>query len=89
LSINVGVGIDFTAGKGKLDTNLTGNLLTNDNTNVGVATITGGGEETASPLAARILAGVQLNLWKLKIYTQVNASATPAASAGFGIRGVL
>jgi hypothetical protein len=30
-----------------------------------------------------------VNLWKLKVYTQVNASPTPTASIGFGIRLVL
>jgi hypothetical protein len=89
LSIYVGVAVDLNAGKGRLDTNLTGTLLTSQGQNVGATTITGGGEESASPLAGRILAGLQLNLWKLKLYAQVNASATPAASVGFGIRGVL
>jgi hypothetical protein len=35
------------------------------------------------------LAGVQLNLWKLRAYVQVNGSPAPAASVGAGIRGVL
>lgn len=89
VSLYVGAAVDLNLGNGKLDTNLAGVLLTSDMRNVGTATITGGGEESASPLAARVLAGVQLNLWKLKIYAQVNGSATPAASVGFGIRGVL
>ncbi len=89
LSIYVGVAVDVNAGTGKLDANLAGTLLTSEGQNVGTATITGGGEESASPLAARALAGLQLNLWKLKLYSQVNASATPAASVGFGIRGTL
>jgi len=89
LSIYVGAAVDFTAGSGKLDTNLAGTLVTSDNRDVGTATVTGGGDESASPVAARILAGAQLNLWKLKLYTQLNGSATPAASVGFGIRGVL
>ena len=66
-----------------------GPLTTSDGRDVGTATITGGGTENASPVAARILAGAQLNLWKLKLYLQLNGSATPAASVGFGIRGVL
>ena len=89
LSLYVGAGVDFTVGTGKLDANLTGTMRTEDNRDIGTTTITGGGENSASPVAARILAGAQLNLWKIKIYTQVNASATPAASLGFGIRGVL
>jgi hypothetical protein len=89
VSLYVGAGIDFTAGTGKLDANLTGTMRTQDNRDIGTTTISGGGDNSASPVAARILAGVQLNLWKLKIYAQVNGSATPAASVGFGIRGVL
>lgn len=89
VSLYVGAAIDFTLGSGTLDTNLSGVMVTSDNRNIGTTTITGGGEESASPLAYRILAGAQLNLWKLKIYAQVNGSATPAASVGFGIRGVL
>jgi len=89
VSLYVGAAIDLTVGSGKLETNLDGVMVTNDNRNIGTTTITGGGEESASPLAYRILAGAQLNLWKLKIYAQVNGSATPAASVGFGIRGVL
>jgi hypothetical protein len=89
VSIYVGAALDFTAGQGSLDTNLNGTLFTSDGRPIGTTTITGGGDESASPFAARILAGVQLNLWKLKIYAQVNGSSTPAASVGFGIRGVL
>ena len=89
LSLYVGAGVDFTAGTGKLDANLTGTLRTTDDRDIGTTTITGGGDNTASPVAARILAGAQLNLWKLKVYAQVNGSPTPAASVGFGIRGVL
>jgi hypothetical protein len=90
VSIYVGAALDFTAGKGKLDANLNGTLLTSDNRQIGTATISGGGEESASPFAARVMAGAQLNLWKLKLYTQLTASPSPlAASVGLGIRGVL
>jgi hypothetical protein len=89
VSVYVGAGVDFTASSGKLTTNLTGNLLTEDNRNVGTTTITGGGNNSGSPVAGRVMTGAQLNLWKLKVYVQLNASATPAASIGAGIRGVL
>lgn len=89
VSFYVGAGFDFTAGKSKVDANLTGQLHTTDNRDVGTVTIAGSGDNTGSPAAARVLAGVQLNLWKLKIYVQANASATPAASVGFGLRLVL
>jgi hypothetical protein len=89
LSVYIGAAVDITAGTGKLDTNLDGTLTTSDNRDVGTATITGGGQEDASPLAGRILAGAQLNLWKLRLYLQLNGSTTPAANVGFGVRGVL
>lgn len=89
VSVYVGGALDFTAGSGTLDANLGGTLYAGDGTMIGASTITGGGARSASPFAARVLAGAQLNVWKLKLYAQVNGSATPAASVGFGIRGVL
>lgn len=89
VSVYVGAGVDFTASSGSLTTNLTGTLLTSDQKNIGTTTLTGGGSNSGSPVAERVLAGAQLNLWKLKVYVQLNASATPAASLGAGIRGVL
>lgn len=88
VSLYVGAGVDFTASTGKLTTSLNGNILTEDARNVGTMTMTGNGDNTGSPVTGRILAGVQLNLWKLKVYTQVNAGPN-AASVGAGIRGVL
>jgi hypothetical protein len=89
VSVYVGAALDFTAGTGKLDANLAGTLFAGDGTPIGTSTITGGGDRSASPFAARVLAGAQLNVWKLKLYGQVNGSVPPAASVGFGIRGVL
>ncbi|HUS33511.1 MAG TPA: hypothetical protein VMZ53_33645 [Kofleriaceae bacterium] len=89
VSVYIGAGVDFTASSGKLTTNLAGDLLTEDNRNIGTTTITGGGNNSGSPVAARVMAGAQLNIWKLRAYVQLNASATPAASIGAGIRGVL
>jgi hypothetical protein len=88
VSLYVGAGIDLTASTGKLTTSLDGNLLTDDMRSVGTATMTGNGDNSGTPFSGRVLAGVQLNLWKLKIYTQVNASPN-AANVGAGIRGVL
>lgn len=50
------------------------------------AQIKGRGSNNGSPGTARILAGVQLNLWKLKVFGQVNASQAPAASIAFGLK---
>ncbi len=88
VSVYVGGAVDLTASTGKLTTSLNGNLLTDDMRSVGTATMTGNGDNTGTPFSGRILAGVQLNLWKLKVYTQVNASPN-AANVGAGIRGVL
>lgn len=88
LSIYVGAGVDLTASTGKLTTSLNGNILTDDMRNVGTMTMSGSGDNTGSPAIGRILAGGQLNLWKLKVYTQLNAGPN-AASVGAGIRGVL
>jgi hypothetical protein len=89
VSVYVGAGVDFNASTGRLNVALDGNLMTEDGRNVGTTTIEGGGNTSGSPLAGRIMAGAQLNLSKIKVYVQLNGSATPAASIGAGIRGVL
>jgi hypothetical protein len=87
-SVYVGAGVDLTASTGKLTTSLNGNILTDDMQSVGTMEMSGGGDNSGSPVTGRILAGAQVNLWKLKIYTQVNASQN-VANVGAGIRGVL
>jgi hypothetical protein len=91
LSLYGGAGVDFTAGKSTVDAALNGNVRTTDasNTDVGTATVTATGDNTASPTALHALVGAQINLWKLKIFVQSNASQTPAASVSFGLRLVL
>ncbi|MEZ4360868.1 MAG: DUF6588 family protein [Kofleriaceae bacterium] len=91
LSIYGGVGIDFTAGSSTVDAALSGQARTTDgsNTDVGTVTITADGDNTASPAAMHALAGLQLNLWKLKAFVQGNVAQTPAASVSFGLRLVL
>lgn len=89
-SLYAGVGFDLTAGKSELDADLTGTLIQkSDGTNLGTVHITEKGSSTSSPGQARGLAGVQVNLWKLKIYAQANVSQLPAASLGVGLRLVL
>jgi hypothetical protein len=88
-SIYGGVGFDFTEGKAYVDGNLSGPIKTPDGTNVGTVTIDETGTNTASPGNFYGLAGVQLNLWSLKIFSQVNVSPEPAASLAFGLRLVL
>ena len=85
----IGVAADLTLGSGTLTADLDGTIHASDGRVIGTSAIAGGGDATASVFAPRMLAGAQLNLWKLRFYLQVNASTTPAASLGFGIRGVL
>jgi hypothetical protein len=88
-SVYAGVGFDITGGKSTVDADLTGTMTTPDKTNIGNVHITETGSNTSSPGQFRGLAGVQLNLWKLKVYAQANVSQIPAASLGFGVRLVL
>jgi hypothetical protein len=89
VSLYVGAGFDITGGKTSVDADLTGTLTTPDKTNIGTVHITETGNNTSSPGQFRGLAGVQVNLWSLKVYSQVNVSQLPAASIGFGVRLVL
>ncbi|MEO8843042.1 MAG: hypothetical protein ABI591_12695 [Kofleriaceae bacterium] len=89
VSLYIGAGFDVTGGKSTVDADLTGTLTTPDKTNIGTVHITETGSNTSSPGQFRGLAGVQVNLWKLKVYSQVNVSQLPAASIGFGVRMVL
>ncbi|MGE0872520.1 MAG: hypothetical protein AB7P03_28450 [Kofleriaceae bacterium] len=53
---------------------------------IGTAEIAASDSNSGSPASARGLAGVQLNLWKLKLFAQANMSMIPAVSLGFGAR---
>ena len=86
LSVYVGGGIDFTAGKTSIDANLDGAVKATDVTDVGNVKITASGSNTGSPAAFRALAGVQVNLWRLKVFAQGNLSQNSTASVSFGLR---
>jgi hypothetical protein len=88
-SIFVGAGVDFTYGKSTVNGNLNGAVTDQNGTNYGTVNIQANGSNTGSPAAGRILGGVQLNLWKLKIFVQGNLSQTPAASIAAGVRLVI
>jgi len=88
-SLYIGAGFDFTVGKSEVAGNLSGDILTDAGETIGNVTLAATGSNSASPAAGRILAGAQLNLWKLKIFVQGNVSQTPAASVAFGLRLVL
>lgn len=87
-SVFAGVGIDLTAGKSDVAGSLSGDVQQAGST-IGNVTLTATGNNTGSPAAVRALAGVQINLWKLKVFVQANVSQTPAASVAFGVRLVL
>jgi hypothetical protein len=83
----VGAGIDLTpGGKSTLDASLDGNVHTDDNRDLGTVTITGDGDSKGSAGQFRVLAGGQINLWKLKIFVQANVSQAPAASVALGLK---
>ncbi|HMI93956.1 MAG TPA: hypothetical protein VK509_21425 [Polyangiales bacterium] len=85
-TLYAGVGIDFTLGNADLTANMTGDARSDDGRQLGTVTITGEGYANGSPATVRGLVGVQLNLWKLKLFAQLNASQSPAASVAFGLK---
>lgn len=87
-TVFVGAGIDLTpGGKSTIDAGLTGNVKAEaDGRDLGSVTITGDGESKGSPGQFRVLAGGQVNLWKLKIFVQANVSQAPAASVALGLK---
>ena len=89
VSVYAGVGLDLVQGHGTIDAQLTGPVHDMDGRELGTVTITGHDSHGASPFAARALAGVQLEAWKLKVFGHVNAAADSATSVGIGVRGVL
>ncbi len=88
VSLYAGAGVDITSGSGTLDAQATGPLTDRSGTALGQVTINGSASHGASPLDARVLAGVQLDAWKLKLFGHVNAT-TDTASVAVGVRGVL
>ena len=86
-SVFVGAGIDLTpVGRSTLDAGLNGNVHTDDGRDLAAVTITGDGDSKGSPGQFRLLAGGQVNLWKLKIFVQANVSQAPAASVALGLK---
>jgi hypothetical protein len=85
-TLYAGAGIDLTIGQGDLTANMSGVASADDGRNLGTVSITGDGSSNGSPATVRGLAGVQINLWKLKVFAQLNASQAPAASVAFGLK---
>ena len=88
VSVYAGAGLDATTGSATLDADVAGPLRDSANEILGQATIRGNASHAASPLAARVLGGVQLDAWKLKLFGHVDATPD-AASLAVGVRGVL
>ena len=85
-TVFAGAGIDISAGKSTVAAGLDGHLNTSDGRDLGTVTITGNGNSNGSPGTFRVLAGGQVNLWKLKIFVQANVSQEPAASVALGLK---
>jgi hypothetical protein len=83
----VGAGIDLTpVGNSTVSASLDGVLNTDDGRDLGDVNISGNGDSDGSRGQFRLLAGGQVNLWKLKIFAQANVSQAPAASIAVGLK---
>jgi hypothetical protein len=94
VSVYGGVGIDLQAGKTTIDADLTADMTATDpidgsDVDMGTADIVVTGNNGPSVGKMRFLAGVQVNIWKLKVWVQANLMPISAASAAFGLRFVL
>jgi hypothetical protein len=91
LSVYAGGGLDLQAGKTTLGASLESALTAVDpmdgsTVDVGTAAVTIDGASGPSVGRARFLAGVQLNLWRLKMFLQGSVMPVRAAALTFGLR---
>ncbi len=89
--IYFGGGVDVQVGRARAQASLDGRLTAirpSDGTSVdmGSAVITASGEKSPSPLAYHLLAGLELNLWRLKTFLQATVVPVDGASLAFGLR---
>ncbi len=93
LSVFGGVGFDIQTGSSSADASLDSTLTIPDGnggtTTLGNAAVTADGEAGPSAGRLRFLAGLQLNIWKVKLFVQGNIIPTDTASVAFGLRVVL
>lgn len=94
LSLYAGGGLDLQLGKADLSTRLNGTMTAIDpqdqsEVDMGTAAVEVSGDSGPSAGKARFLLGVQVNVWKLKTFVQVNAMPIRSASVAFGLRVVL
>lgn len=94
VSVYGGAGIDLQLGKATVDATLDGEMTATDpnggpDVDMGSANVTVNGSKGPSPGKLRGLLGVQINVWKLKAFVQLNAMPFSAASVAVGLRVVL
>jgi len=93
-SLYVGLGLDAQVGSSTLDLGVGGSLTgtrpdTGAPETIGSITVTGTGSKSPSFFGYHILMGLQANLWRLKIFTQVTLEPIDKASLAIGARVVL
>ncbi len=89
--VYLGAGLDVQVGKARAEAALDGVLTAvkpSDGTtlDMGTATITASGEESPSPVAYHVLAGLEFNFWRLKTFVQGTFVPVKGASVAFGVR---
>jgi hypothetical protein len=86
-----GGGIDLQVGKARAEATLNGVMTgtrpsDGSSVDMGTAVITANGEQSPSPAAYHLLAGVELNLWRVKTFLQATVVPVDGASLAFGVR---
>ena len=89
--VYLGVGVDIQLGSASADATLSASLegedpMTGDPVGVGTAAITMNGDSSPAAFAYHILAGVEANVWRLKIFTQATVVPIDGASLALGLR---
>ncbi|MCA9675012.1 MAG: hypothetical protein H6709_17455 [Kofleriaceae bacterium] len=89
-SVYTGVGFDAQGGRSRVDAGLTGTLTAANGaaapTTIGSLALQATGRQRPSIGGVHGLLGVQANLWKLKVFTQVSYQPATTASLAFGLR---
>lgn len=86
-----GIGLDLQYGKANANATLAGDVrgispTTGAPIDVGTATITMSGESGPTAVAYHVLAGVEANVWRLKLFTQGTFVPFSGASVAVGLR---
>jgi len=90
LSLYGGVGMDIFAGSSKMSVDLDGEFIgeDGDDNQYDVGDVEISANESAGPRPGRLrfLAGLQLNLWRVRLFLQTNLAPDRAVGATFGFR---